>query len=392
MASGAAAVVPAQPARSSSRRARCGRACSCGDSGCPCSRLAAPSRNSQPSFDELFDVTPVSPWPETERRRSRRAAEPAADVQPAGIQPAAMRPAGVRQPQWQPAEPPQAVRPTPPAPAFTPQLPATATALPAAAARRDTRSSTRDSTAPPALYQRHPRNRFNPQHPPHFPQRLPLLPGPSRPPPGVTATRPSLCHVSMMRLPRWRRAGSTRCSPTSTVDDDEPEAGRGRAGRSARAERAPKKPKRVSAKAAKAAKAKPSRSSATSLAESAQALAVTANTTAAAATTTAFGTATPAVAAASVPPAVNAPKRDPGRRCRERDPGCRTAAAAVPEPDPGRAQRPGFGRLRRLRRGDRRSRRGVDSLDPHRGRRRPRPVRLLVRGRLRGTGIAAGPF
>ena len=115
----------------------------------PAPAFTAPSRNSQPSFDELFDITPVSPWPETERRRSRRAAEPAADVQPAGIQPAAMRPAGVRQPQWQPAEPPQAVRPTPPPPVFTPQLPATArlyTRLPELAAPRTLPAAIRGST------------------------------------------------------------------------------------------------------------------------------------------------------------------------------------------------------------------------------------------------------
>ena len=81
--------------------------------------------------------------------------------------------------------------------------------------RRRQPPSLRGNPLPASLrsYRRHPR--LSPQHPPHFPQRPPLLPGPSRPPPGVTATRPSPCHVPMTRLPRRRGAGSMRCSPIS---------------------------------------------------------------------------------------------------------------------------------------------------------------------------------
>ena len=253
----------------------------------PAPAPTAPSGSSQPSFDELFDITPVSPWPETERRRSRRAAEPAADDQPAGIQPAAMRPAGVRQPQWQPAEPAQAARPTPaptaftprqPAPSLTSQLPATPTALPAT------------------------------------PTALPATP-PAPPRAESTATRRDRDSAFPMSraddaAPETARGGFDALFADLTVDDDELDTGRGRGGRSARAERAPKKPKKAAAKpakatkatkAAKAAKAKSSRSSATSLHGSEQAAAVVANSTAAAAAAAAAATAAAAITAARTP-------------------------------------------------------------------------------------------
>ena len=88
------------------------------------------------------------------------------------------------------------------------------------------------------------------------PATSPALPATPTAPPRAESTatrrdRDSAFPVSRVddAAPELAKGGFDALFADLTVDDDEPEAGRGRAGRSARAERAPKKPKRVSAKA-----------------------------------------------------------------------------------------------------------------------------------------------